>query len=566
MPDIFVIDTAQSWLSQQYARKDDSGGRWIQLGAKDDGTGQKRGGSPVFIRGGVVERGAPGLVGRKLGSMKEAPTTTHRQELHQQKNYERAQWTKKARQANVDPGHLHQLAAELREHDAAHVADRKKLIQRANKLLRHFGLSASALKTNLRKYGEIPVAHLDQIAETLQSEFPEQFHGRKGDLYDTVLDMLGEDSPRTMTTDEVYQQALLILESEEAGGSELSNEPLFGEDEYEPSEWGGFTPSPETKAVRGAWERYNNREEHAKGGGLFGGSDMQSRAGFAKLPDGAPVLFVEGQHRGMVGKVVRDEQYGNRVAAEINNHPEYGLVPISPESIEPLHAHQSWRSEYAGGPSEQKSLLTADMFLPPRRDASDDVPFARTEAPMNSWNNLSAKALNKRALQFSRAGSSPFEPGSFSAAESLSDATKGSDPMTLDEALAEARRAIRTGEKTEDEAVKSIVLKFGNPASTQANKLFEAALRRSLSGDEPIAATFAQLAQGQAEAPTADERERLRLQRDQRRLQFARAHPGVPFHDGFDYSEQEVKTCSKIASVKKISFTAAVEQYRAGRN
>jgi hypothetical protein len=125
----------------------------------------------------------------------------------------------------------------------------------------------------------------------------------------------------------------------------------------------GLRPHP--AKVAAALERYANRDKTAKGGGLFGGEDMQARQGFARLPDGAPVVFTEGEFAGRTGKIVRDTSGGtDRVVAEVDGRP--GLVPVDYTTIEPLNAALSWRTEAAAAPLEQKSLLSAEHFLPRR--------------------------------------------------------------------------------------------------------------------------------------------------------------------------------------------------------
>jgi hypothetical protein len=126
---------------------------------------------------------------------------------------------------------------------------------------------------------------------------------------------------------------------------------------------GGLTPHP--AKVEAALDRYANRGTTARGGGLFGGEDLQGRRGFAKLPDGAPVVFTTGEFQGRTGKIVHDKE-NNRVVAEVDGRP--GLVPVDHTSIEPLNAAQSWRTEASAAPLEQKSLLSADAFLPQRHD------------------------------------------------------------------------------------------------------------------------------------------------------------------------------------------------------
>jgi hypothetical protein len=128
----------------------------------------------------------------------------------------------------------------------------------------------------------------------------------------------------------------------------------------------GLSPHVQAQA-QAALERYANRDATAKGGGLFGGEDMQARQGFARLPDGAPVVFTEGEFAGRTGKIVRDTSGGaDRIAAEVDGRP--GLVPVDYTTIEPLNAALSWRTEAAGPPVEQRSLLSAEHFLPRRKE------------------------------------------------------------------------------------------------------------------------------------------------------------------------------------------------------
>jgi hypothetical protein len=108
---------------------------------------------------------------------------------------------------------------------------------------------------------------------------------------------------------------------------------------------------------------------------------LQARQGFARLPDGAPILFTGGEFQGRTGKVVHDE---GRIVAEVDGRP--GLVPVDYTIIEPLNPALSWRTDATQGPLDQQSLLSADLFLP-RRKTDESTPFARRD----------------RALQFVRA-------------------------------------------------------------------------------------------------------------------------------------------------------------------
>lgn len=119
--------------------------------------------------------------------------------------------------------------------------------------------------------------------------------------------------------------------------------------------------------IEAARLRWLNREQYAKGGGLFGGEDMQAREWFRKLPDGAAILFVAGEFAGRTGQVVReiDSVTGYpRIGVEVDGRP--GIVPIAPDAIEPLDARLSWRTDTASAPDTQGVLFTADHFLPIR--------------------------------------------------------------------------------------------------------------------------------------------------------------------------------------------------------
>ena len=128
------------------------------------------------------------------------------------------------------------------------------------------------------------------------------------------------------------------------------------------------SPAPQGK-VAAALERYASRDKTALGGGLFGGEDMQARKGFAQLPDGAPIVFTSGEHDGQTGKIVRDTDAltgAPRIVAEVDGKP--GLVPVSPDAVEPLDVRQSWRVEGGGAGREetQGGLYGAEHYLPRR--------------------------------------------------------------------------------------------------------------------------------------------------------------------------------------------------------
>ncbi len=507
-------------------------GRWITIGGhpSEDGKRQHVGGSPVYVVGNRIVKGAAALTGRSLDDMKAAPELgSHRQQLQSSREHERARWRAEARAAGVEPNDLDTLASQIIAHDKEHTEERKKLVQRARQKLQHFGYGPQSLTTNLRRSGEFHIPHIDQVAEELYTEFPGQFAGHERDLYDRVVDLLAEGNPQPMSTDEAYQQAFEHLQQHGPNASEVGNEPLFSDEpESDFGAWGGG-PTQSQSHLQGkidaAWERYLNREQHAHGGGLFGGEDMQSRSGFAKLPNHAPVLFVEGQYRGQTGKIVRDEQHGNRVVAEIDSHPEWGLVPVSPEAIEPLHANQSWRSEYASGPSEQHGLFGASAFLPKRgSDEDESVPFSRntsdamqtvwdrrslqllsrSERPQqysrpivqqSAWDRLTPRQIQRRAdvvWQYARQMPAGDDMVNFHKADRLIGLL-AFDPGVAGRAIAEARQNVQAGKISQSAAVEQLMNRLARDANGRDARLLATAFERALANNRPLAEAFASL-------------------------------------------------------------------------
>jgi hypothetical protein len=224
----------------------------------------------------------------------------------------------------------------------------------------------------LRRAGEHELPHLDQVAETLYAEHPEQFAGHERDLYNRVVDMLTEGNPKPMSMERVYEQALEHLREHGVGGSEVSNKPLFEDEDEEAFAFGANAPEPAPKIppsprhrsqIGAAWQRYNNGTQASGSGGLFGSGDMAGRAAFAKLPDDTAVLITDGQYAGHTARIVRDPVH-QRIAAEIDGAPWLGLIPVDHTSVEPLSSAHSWRTDTASAPSTQGTLLTAQHFLP----------------------------------------------------------------------------------------------------------------------------------------------------------------------------------------------------------
>jgi hypothetical protein len=368
------------------ARKTKDKGRWLTIG-------KGKHGAKVFVQGGRIKKGCPGLMGKSIEALDKGEDvgdpepSSHRQQMHQEREYQRAVWAKKARQAGLSPDDLHSLAKDIREHDRGLVESCKHLLQRARQQLAHYGYDARALTTNLRSgHVEDEIPALDVVADSLARSYPEHFRGHEDDLEGRLRDLLTEGNLEAMSESESYEQALAHLQDMTAGGADgYEPDPDFGLDDDDVGGMGeAFEPpaaeTPKSQhhpaKIETAWERFNNRHQTARGGGLFGGEDMQARQGFARLPDGAAVLFVGGEFDGQTGKIVHDQ---GRIVAEVDGRP--GLVPIDYSIIEPLSGALSWRTEASAAPMEQRSLLSADLFLP-KRDRAEEaeeetVPFRR---------------------------------------------------------------------------------------------------------------------------------------------------------------------------------------------
>jgi hypothetical protein len=204
------VNTRDSKGSASLATSSPKGekGRWITIGAVPGEDGKKHGGSVVYIENGRITKGAPSLTGRKIDALKEeAEPTSHRQDVARERAHARASWAKKARQENLDPAELHQLAADVVAHDAELVESRRALLKRAREQLAHYGYDARALTTNLRSGRvEDDIPALDVVADSLSQTMPEQFAGHP-DAAERLKDLLTEGNPQPVSEDDAYAQA-----------------------------------------------------------------------------------------------------------------------------------------------------------------------------------------------------------------------------------------------------------------------------------------------------------------------------------------------------------------------
>ncbi len=216
------------------AVSDTGRGRWITIGGVKGQDGKRHGGSPVYIEGGRITKGAPSLTGKKIDALKEEDESTHRQQLHREKGYSRAKAAKEAKAEGIDPNDLHGLAADMLAHDREHSQERDEVLTRAKDLFRHYGYDAAALTTNLRSGRvEDQPRHLDEVADSLARSYPHQFAGQE-DAGERLLDLFREGKPQRMTEQQAY----------EAAREQLREHRRAYEAEAAPFSVGLSTPSP----------------------------------------------------------------------------------------------------------------------------------------------------------------------------------------------------------------------------------------------------------------------------------------------------------------------------------
>ncbi|HEX3315317.1 MAG TPA: hypothetical protein VHR72_10525 [Gemmataceae bacterium] len=189
-------------------------GRWITIGAKDE-DGKRKGGSPVYVDKGRITKGHPSLTGKKIDALDErGEGQSVRGANKSEKEYGRASWAKKARQAGIRPADLHQLAADILAHDAASAADREAMLKHARSALDYHGgahriISAAQGRASGRLEDATSIRGIDQVAEQMAMDYPHLFAG-SGAVDDQLFEMLATPAPSRMTEDDAYEQAMEI--------------------------------------------------------------------------------------------------------------------------------------------------------------------------------------------------------------------------------------------------------------------------------------------------------------------------------------------------------------------
>lgn len=244
--------------------KGDGGGRWITIGAREGEDGKRHGGSPVYIEGGRITKGAPVLTGKRLDAIKEeAEHGTHRQQLRQEKEYQKARWGKQARASGMDPTALHALAEDIMQHDRAFVQDRKSMLQDARRKAKQLGSDLTTLKARASK-GIDPAAvrALDDVAQSMADSYPEQFAGFEDDATGRLFDLLSEGNPEPMTADAAYRQAFdHLAEAPAEPAPAWDDEPVPFARQYARGGAGGLSPSARDRFIQAA--RASGGDPHA---------------------------------------------------------------------------------------------------------------------------------------------------------------------------------------------------------------------------------------------------------------------------------------------------------------
>ncbi len=218
---------ATMFQRQDYAAE---AGRWITIGGHKGEDGKKHGGTPVYIENGRITKGAPALSGKKIDALKEeAEPTTRQKEVHEAKGYNRAKWAKQAKAEEIKPEHLHQLAAEMVEHDREGKVGLTKMMQRAREISKNLGSDLTTIKARAaRGIDADAVRGLDDVAQTVAAEYPEFFHDDPDNPEERLLDYLLAGNPEPMSEDDAYEQAFDHLRQHRGGGgiAPRSDEPI----------------------------------------------------------------------------------------------------------------------------------------------------------------------------------------------------------------------------------------------------------------------------------------------------------------------------------------------------
>jgi hypothetical protein len=220
-------DDGRGRLAAVFA-EDDGGGRWVTIGADDS----DHGGTPVYIKDGVITKGPADLANRKIGDLKSPPEIerpkepgpdaskaeqkaykdklagVHRAELNQSKESARKEWGKQAKAIGHKPEHLHKLAGEMMAHDKAGVEEKTAALKSARRTIESYGGDWKTASLQAARGGDATKTKgIDVAAEILKRQHPEMFGDDSEHPTDRLFEMLAAGNPKAMSEDQAYQQA-----------------------------------------------------------------------------------------------------------------------------------------------------------------------------------------------------------------------------------------------------------------------------------------------------------------------------------------------------------------------
>ncbi len=194
-------------------------GRWVTIGGKSK-EGKRHGGCPVYIENGKITKGPASLTGRKVSNLDKPPEeSSHRKDMHREREYQKAKFAKHARKEGIDPKHLHSLADEFKKHHDAHVDDVASMLADARK--NHPHLKAAALHSD-RGGDSAGIKDIDRISSSYAKSrsyghlfggydsdaFRESEQGEDKDHSEKFFEYLTHGTPQRMGQEDAYEQAL----------------------------------------------------------------------------------------------------------------------------------------------------------------------------------------------------------------------------------------------------------------------------------------------------------------------------------------------------------------------
>jgi len=208
-----ALDVADEATAKSVQESDEGkNGRWITIGAKK-ADGKSVGGSPVYVQGGRITKGAPSLHGKKIDALKEPGEGQSVKAANKtQAEYDRAKYAKEARSMGIRSQDLHQLAGEILAHGNANSEDTKRMLAEIRRVYPHFGtIAARHAKGN---FDSTMVPGIDVAAKEFSAsgDYAHLWPHRADDLEKTEhLFHLFTHGHSQMSEKEAYEQAIDFL-------------------------------------------------------------------------------------------------------------------------------------------------------------------------------------------------------------------------------------------------------------------------------------------------------------------------------------------------------------------